>query len=896
MSDPPRWLRVVLGLHRAIWRALPRAFREEWSAEAERDLAESLRRTEARHGLAAVPGAAVAALVDTIRALPREWLGRGGPRKKGGGLEMTAFLRDLRLALRTLRRRPGYAAASAWTLALGIGTTVAIFTVVNAVILRPLPYPDADRLVSIRHHAPGLDLPELENSPGTLRLYREQADVIEAMAPFDNGLLNLTGVGDAERIQVVRAGPSLFDVLRVSPHLGRGFNADDARPEGSASLVLAHDFWQARFGGDPTVIGRTVYLDGRSVTVVGVAPPGFGFPDREVDAYAALWVDPEGPFGAFGTSLVARLAPGVEHDLARARIEDLQARLPEMFEFPDGFLEQAGWRVSMLRFQDLLVGDEVVSTLWLVLGTVGFVFLIACANVANLFLVRAESRQKEVAVRAAMGASGGRIARGFLAEALVLGAAGGLLGACLAAIGVHLLVALGPDALPRLDEVAFDGASAAFTLGVSLLAALALGVIPMARYAGRGLATLVREGGRHATAGRAQHRARQVLVAGQLALAVVLLVGSGLMFRSFLALRSVDPGLDPDHVLTLRLSLGDTPNDQGASFYQTVAERVAALPGVASVGLTSLVPVGSGSSNGGSFYIESRPRDETALPPVALYKAIGADYLEAVRQPLIEGRTLTRADWETRTPVLLVNQAFADQFFEGRALGERIKWDEDREFAEIVGIVGDVREFGLRRDVRPMAYLPMVVGDWPYPGMDAMSLVVRTAPDAAPPIAAVRELVTSLDRDVPLTSVRTLREVLAEDMSETSFTALLLGLASGVAVFLGGIGLFGVIAYVVGQRTREIGVRVALGARPGEIRALVLRQGAGVVVLGIAAGLLAARGMSAVMASILFGIEATDPLTYALAPTLLLVVAAAATWMPARRAARVDPVTALRAE
>jgi putative ABC transport system permease protein len=809
---------------------------------------------------------------------------------------MGAVKRDLTVAVRVLRRRPAYAMAAAWTLALGIGTTVAIFCVVNAVLLRPLPYPDAHDLVTIRHHAPGLELPELENSPGTLRLYRDQANWLEALGAFTTVQRNLIGGPAPERIRMVDAEPAVFDVLRTAPTLGRAFNAADPAPEGASVVMLSHAFWNSRFGADPSVIGRRLQMDGRSVEVVGIMPPGFAFPEGSVDAYAPLYIDPEGPFGEFGRGMVARLVPGVSLGAAQARTDELQARLPEMFELSDSFLEQAGWGASVMRLQDLIVGEQVASTLWIVLGTVGFVFLIACANVANLFLVRAESRQKELAVRAAMGASGRRVASGFLAEALVLGAVGGLMGVALAWFGVDLLVSQGPQDLPRLAEVGLDATSLAFAGGISVLAALALGAIPMVRYAGRGLAGLLRDGGRASTDGRERHRARQVLVAGQLALAVVLLVGSGLMFRSFLALRAIDPGFDPADVLSVRMSLGEVSNPEGAAFYHAVADRVAALPGVTSVGLTSLVPVGSGSSNGGSFYIESRPRDEDALPPVALYKAIGADYLETLRQPLIEGRTLTRSDWEAGIPVVLVNRAFADQFFDGRAVGERIKWDEDREFAEIVGVVGNVREYGLREDMRPVAYLPLVVGDWPYPGMEAMTLLARTAPGLAPPIAGVRDIVHSLDSDVPLASIETLTEVLAADMAETSFTVILLGIASGVAVFLGAIGLFGVISYVVGQRTREIGVRVALGAREGEIRAMVLRQGAGVVAVGIVLGLGGAWALSSVMGAILFGVEATDPVVYALAPALLLGVAMIATWLPARRASRVDPIVALHAE
>jgi predicted permease len=551
------------------------------------------------------------------------------------------------------------------------------------------------------------------------------------------------------------------------------------------------------------------------------------------------------------------------------------------------------------RYQDRVVGPDIASALWIVLATVGFVFLIACANVANLFLVRAESRQKELAVRAAMGAGSARIASGFLSEAVLLGAAGGAIGLLLAWSGVALLVARGPSNLPRLDEVSIDGTSMAFTVLVSFLASLVLGALPLVRYRAGALAGILRDGGRGATDGRGRHRTRSLLVAAQLALAVVLLVGSGLMLRSFDRLRRVDPGFRPENVVAVGMSLGEGfsgRNPQGARFYQDVADEVATLPGVRAVGLTSRAPMGEGDSNGGSFYIEGEPRDESELPPVAMYKAVGADYLESMGQPLLRGRSLQASDWEDATPVVLVNKAFEDTYLGGSALGKGIKWDEERSFAHVVGVVADAHEFSLTDEPRPVAYLPMVVGDWGYPGMSRMFLVVRGDGRTPLPLSAIRDVVRRHGPEVPITTVRTMDEIMARSIAQTSFTMVLLGVAAAAALFLGAIGLFAVVSYVVGQRTREIGVRVALGAARADIRRMVFRQSAVVAATGVLVGLLGAGALSGFMDSILYEVSATDPLTFVGAPLLLLAVLALATWLPARRAARVDPIDALRSE
>jgi len=904
----PTSVRLALAAYRAAARALPAEFRTTFLVDGERDLEEALRACHAAGGAAAAARAGLGALADVVRRIPVEWwaalVGRGersgaGPRPRVGE-RLMSWMSEVRVSARALSRRPGYTAAAVLTLALGIGASVAIFTVVNAVLLRSLPYPDADRIVSISHHAPALDIPELTNSEGTLNFYRANADFFAPLAAYTQEQHNLVGGDQPERVKLTAVTPEIFDVLRVRPALGRPFGAADAAEGAPPVAILTDATWRTRFGADPAVLGRTIELDGTSTEIVGVMPRGFAFPGEDAVALVPATIDPKGTFGAFGIEGIARLAPGVTVAQAQQRATEIQPRMYDFFpELTRGFLEQAGWSVTVERYQDRLIGDDVARALWIVLGTVGFVLLIACANVANLFLVRAESRQKELAVRAAMGAGAGRIAAGFLSEALLLGAFSGLVGVLLAWGGVALLVAAGPSALPRLHEISVDGTSLAFAAVVSVGASLFLGALPLLRSRAGAVARVLRDGGRASTDGRDRHRTRSVLVAAQLALALVLLVGSGLMLRTFDRLRSVDPGFEPSGVLAVGMSLGEGirgRNAEGAAFYARVADEVAALPGVAAVGLTSLAPMGEGDANGGSFYIEGEPRDDSELPPVAMYKVVGADYLKTMRQPLLEGRDLERADWEGGAPVLLVNEAFEKTHLGGSALGKGIKWDSAAAFAHVVGVVADAHEFGLREEVRPMAYLPMVVGSWGYPGMGRMYLVVRGEGRSDPPVQAIRDVVRRLGPAVPITSVRTMDEIMARSVAQTSFTMILLGIAAGVALFLGAVGLFAVVSYVVGQRTREIGVRVALGAARSDIRRMVFRQSAVVAAIGVVAGLAGALALTRLMGAILFGVSARDPIAFVGAPLLLLAVLALATWLPARRAARVDPMDALRAE
>ncbi len=889
---------------------LPREYRDRYVHEAVADFARIHAEAEAKRGRWAARGVAVWGLLDLWIRIPAEhwdhWWSRRRrlrlnelrPTGGGGGAEMMrTWWKELRLATRALARRPGFTGVATFTLALGIGAAVAIFTVVNAVLLRPLPYPDSEALVSVRHHAPGLDLPELTNSPGTVRLYRTQSRSFSGFAVFGTESRNLL-VGDrADRVRVTAASPELLDVLRVRPALGRPFTHEDAAEGAPPVAILTWPAWTSRFGADPAILGRSIEMDGQTVEVIGVMPEGFAFPTPEPIALVPTYVDPDGRFGEFGLNALARLEPGIGVEAARQELTDLQARIPELFPDIDAaFLEQAGWNASVERYQDRIVGD-VRSALWIVLGTVGFLLLIACANVANLFLVRAEARHKELAVRAALGAGRVRLAGGYLSESLLLGLAGGVLGMGLAALGVSALVASGPAELPRLHEVRLDGTVIVFGAALSLLAGLAFGALPILRYLSGSFARVLRDGSRGTTVGRERHRTRNALVTVQLALALVLLMGSGLMLRSFAQLRAVDPGIEPEGVLTVALSTGDArDNATRAAFYQQVVEGVAALPGVTSAGAATSLPVLPENTNGSSFDIESRPRDDSDLPPVAMYDWVAPGYFETMGIPLISGRSVERADHEGGRPVLWVSESFATTFLDGSALGERVRFNDHEPWQEIVGVVGDVRNFGLKEDIRPVAYLPMVVEGVSREELARMIVVARTEGDPAALAPSVRRVVTGIDPRVPLTDTRTMKEVVSASMADTAFTMTLLGIAAGVALLLGAVGIYGVIAYVVSQRTREIGVRMALGARSGDVQGMVVRQGLRVTVLGVGLGMIGAFALTRVMATLLFGVSATDPVTFGLVPLVLAGVALLASYLPARRASHIDPTEALRAE
>lgn len=804
---------------------------------------------------------------------------------------------DVRFALRGLARRPRFVAVAALTLGLGIGANVAILAVVYPVLIRPLPYPDPEQVVVLRHHAPGLNLPALENSPGTIRLYRTHARSFSSLAVVNGGGRNLMGGDRPARVPILEASPELFDVLRVEPARGRRFRPEDAQPGAPRVAVLTDAAWSARFGRAPDIVGRMVEFDGEPTEIVGVMPEGFAFPNSETVALLPLWVDPNGPFGAFGPLGFARLAPGVALDAAAREVERLQARIPEVAadgRFTADFIQRAGWSASVTELKEVVVGD-VATALWVVLATVGFLLLVACASVANLFLVRAESRRKELAVRSALGATRVRLAAVFLSESLALGLAGGALGVVLAVVGVRTLVAAGPPELPRLHEVGVDGAVLLFALALSVLAGLGFGALPLPRYFGRQLTQGLHEG-RGQTGSRDRQRIRKGLIAAQIALSLMLLTGSGLLLRSFEALQAVDPGFRPQGVLTVGISRGEREgrNDPDG-FYRRVLDTVRVLPGVQAVSVTTALPMGGRPVPGSSPEIESRPRAEGQLPQMAHYSVVGPGYLETMGIRLLEGRLPESRDHEGEARAVWVNRSFARDLMGGRTLGERVRFGRDWTWLEIAGVVEDVRRSGLGQAARPMAYLTLNTRA-PNVDLGAVDLVVRTADDPLALAPAVAAAMRRIAPDVPLTAARTMEQVVAASMIETSFTMTVLVVAGVVSLLLGVIGLYGVIGYVVTGRTREIGLRIALGASPGEVRGMVLKQGLAISLAGVATGLAGAFALSRLLESLLFGVSSRDPLTLTLVSLLLVAASALAVYLPARRASAVSPMEALRAE
>jgi len=806
------------------------------------------------------------------------------------------MLNDVVYALRGIGKKPLFHAVAVLTLALGIGANAAIFTVVDAVLLRPLPYPQPDRLMMLWTYNPRQGFDKDVGTYPNFEDWRRASRSFERMSAYAGASATLTERGDPAQIRGGRVTHDFFDTLGVAPARGRAFAAANGQAGGERVAILAHGLWTRRFGADPSIVGRTIVLNGVSHEVVGVMPENFAYPED-----AEFWVPlaPVGPYeqllrarGAYWLTVVGRLKPGVTRETAQAEMDSIAARLEQ--EYPDS----AGTGIRLVPMHDEIVGD-VKRPLWILFGAVCFVLLIACTNVANLLLTRAASRQRELAIRSALGASRGRLLRQLLTESLILGLIGGGAGLLLAAWCTAFLQTLAPAGLPRLSTIAVDRQVIGYGVAASMLTSLLFGLVPALHAANRDSGANLKEGGRSGTDSVRGRRVRAGLAIGELAVALVLLVGAGLLVRTVVALNSQDPGFASTGVLTLRLDLPQskyTTPERVAAFYDQLVERLSALPGVESAGagsslLLSRLPASA------TISIEGRPplpRDVQDIP--VPYDTVTPGYFSTLQVPLRRGRMFTRADTPGAQGVALVNESFVKRFFPNEdPLGRRITFgnptEPDTRWQTIVGVVADTRRGGFEREPWAETYFPMQqVPD------RRMFVFLRTAGDPAALARTAQAAVWALDRDQAIAGIRTVRDLLAQAQANRRFTTLLLGLFAAIALVLAAIGVYGVLAYATAQRTQEIGIRMALGADRAAILRLVFAGGVKLAVIGLGIGITGALALTQVLSGLLFGVSPRDPLTFLVVPGALLLVALAACWIPARRAVRVEPVIALRGE
>ncbi len=812
---------------------------------------------------------------------------------------MGTLWQDLRYGARMLLKKPGFTLVAVLTLALGVGANTAIFTVVNAVLLRSLPFEHAEQLVRI-----GGANQQRNKRLGTLSPHdfydiRDRNTVFESIAAYDGWSPSLTGTGEPERLAGGRVTTSFFNVLKVEPALGRAFLPQEEQRGNHLVVILSYGLWQRRFGANPSIVGQSITLGGLSYNVIGVLPQGFdppqfsnvGFEKPELWAPFAPDLSQWTRSGRSLDTAIARLKPGVSSEQAQAELMVIAQQLEQ--QYPD---TNAGESLNVVSLHEQLVG-KIRSALMIFLAAVGFVLLIACANVANLLLARAAARQKEIAIRTALGAGRWRVVRQLLTESVLLALLGGALGLLFAMWATDYLVTLGADALPHLGRIGLDLRVFGFTTLLTLLTGIAFGLAPALQFSKPDLNETLKESGRTSMSGRGSQRLRGLLVVSEIAISLLLLIGAGLLVKSFMRLQNVSPGFDPHNTLAMNVFLPGAkyPEDeQQRAFFDQAQERIKALPGVDAVGMVSNLPV-SGGFDTVSFYAEGQavPAREN-VPDVERY-TINSDYFRAMGIPLKSGRSFGSEDRANSLPVAIISEETARRFWPGESpLGKRINTDiDDKEspWRTIVGVVGDVRHYALDISPTPQFYLPHHQSSPQF-----MAVVVRSSNRPENQIAAVREQIWAIDKDQPIFNIKTMERFVAESIAQRRFTMLLLGLFAGVALVLAIIGLYGVMAYTVTQRTHEIGIRMALGAQAGDVLKMVIRQGMALVLIGVGIGLAAAFILSRLISSFLYGVSATDPWTFVGVPLVLCAVAGLASYIPARRATKVDPMVALRYE
>ncbi|PWT93384.1 MAG: ABC transporter permease [Blastocatellia bacterium] len=803
---------------------------------------------------------------------------------------------DIRYGIRSLLKRPAFTLIALVTLALGIGANSAMFSVVNAIVLRPLPYAESQRLMAIWGNLQRTGTAETEISAPEFKDFREQTHTFEQVAAYAEQDSNLTGVGEPERLRGAVVSANLFPTLRIDPQRGRQFLPEEDQFGKDQVAILSDALWKRRFGSDPNIVNRTISLDGRTITVIGVMPPQFHYPGKDTEVWMPLALAPdlltENNRGSHFLNVVARLNPNATQQQAQTDLDALTSRMSNEHRgtYPNGFTAQ------VRSLHEDLVGD-LRRVMLVLLGAVGLVLAVACANVAHLRLANAAARHREIAIRSALGASRVRVVHQFLTESLLLSLAGGVLGLVTAFWGVRVLVALIPKSIPRIDEIALDSRVVLFTFGLSVLTGIVFGLAPAFQASKTCLNEVLKESGRGTETSR-RLRLRSVLVISEFALALVLLIGSGLMVKSFLRVQDVKPGFEPTRLLTARIALPDTKYDKfekTRAFFEQLFAKLHTRAEVKSVGAINLLPFGGGGGDR-SFTIEGRDVPEGQAHPDEQIRFITAGYFQSMDIALLKGRDITERDQPDTPQVLIANQALARKFWPNEeALGKRISFSKrNPKWYELVGIVGNVRHRGLDVEEKPEFYVPVMQPLFADGNVPPMFLTIRTNTDPQTAISVLRSEIASLDPDQPISSVLTMEERIADSVAPRRFNMFLFAMFAALALVLAAIGIYGIMAFSVSQRTQEIGIRMALGASGGDVLRMVLRNGFMLAVSGIAVGLVASFALTRLMTSLLFGVSATDLSTFILDAAVLAIVALAACYIPARRATKVDPLVALR--
>jgi predicted permease len=813
-------------------------------------------------------------------------------------------MRDLREAFHALRKQPRFVVTASLTLALGVGAVTAIFSVVNGVLLKPLPYANAERLVTIRSTAPGLGYDRFPLSPDLFFFYQRHSSAFEDMALFQRRRANLTQAGAPEVVDLAVTTHGYFSTLGVGFSIGRPYAAAEDRPDAARVAVVSHRLWTRRYGSDPGLVGRTVPVNGEPTLVIGIAPAWVDEAESPDVWMPARFNTANPPAGNFGWNAIGRLRPAVRPEQAANNLEPLVRRAMEetiTSENYRAFLRDGAYRPLVRPMKEDLVGS-VREPLWILLGTVAMVLLVACGNVAILCLVRAEARQREIAIRLALGGSRRGLVRKLLVESLVLSAIGSAVGVAVAALALPALLQLAPSTIPRLDQVRLEPIVFAFAAGAAALSAVLFGLAPAVRYTRANVLGALRHGGRSMTDHPSRHRGRNLLVVAQTAMALVLLVGSGLMARSFSKLMGAELGFEPENVLTFRVGVPAARYPKSAdvaAFGQRLVDRLAEIPTVEAAGAITALPTTSPS--GTAFQFRDKPVEPGRLPPIIQYQVASRGYFGTLRIPVVRGRDFDASDRREGVSTVIVNQALADQFWPGQdAIGRQLRQasgdpDGQQPWSTVVGVVGSIRQSGLREPPQAMVYFPFGRGGDDEGSPRAFSFLIR-GPQAVAQADAVRQAVWSIDPDLPLAAVQTMEGILEESVVQLSFTMLALAIAAGIALALGAVGLYGVLSYAVSLRTREIGVRLALGAAPSAVMRSVVGSGAAIAALGLVVGLLGAAALTRFLRGLLYETAPLDVGTFVAMPLVLFVVALAASYLPARRAAAVSPLEAMRGD